>query len=50
MFTLPMGGWDNNDLDDARLPDDFTIDYVRVWQRKDLAAVPGKDAPTPASK
>ena len=37
MFTLPMGGWDNSPLDDARLPDDFVIDYVRVWQRKDLA-------------
>jgi len=38
MFTLPMGGWDNDDLDDAKLPDEFQIDYVRVWQRKDLAA------------
>jgi beta-glucanase (GH16 family) len=37
MFTMPMGGWDNNALDDARLPDDFSVDYVRVWQRKDLA-------------
>ena len=37
MFTLPMGGWDNSPLDDARLPADFVIDYVRVWQRKDLA-------------
>ena len=36
MFTLPMGGWDNNPLDDSKLPDDFVIDYVRVWQRKDL--------------
>ena len=38
MFTLPMGGWDNSSLDAARLPDDFVIDYVRVWQRKDLAS------------
>jgi beta-glucanase (GH16 family) len=37
MFTLPMGGWDNNDLDDAQLPAAFVIDYVRVWQRKDLS-------------
>ena len=36
MFTLPVGGWDNDGLDDARLPDDFVIDYVRVWQRDDL--------------
>ncbi len=43
MFTLPMGGWDNNALDDSKLPDDFVIDYVRVWQRKDLASeVDGK--------
>ncbi|MCA1596893.1 MAG: glycoside hydrolase family 16 protein [Chloroflexi bacterium] len=45
MFTLPMGGWDNDSLDDSRLPADFVIDYVRVWQRKDLLAVPMKDAP-----
>ena len=38
MFTLPMGGWDNNALDETKLPSDFTIDYVRVWQRKDLAS------------
>ncbi len=38
MFTLPMGGWDNSPLEDARLPADFVIDYVRVWQRKDLAS------------
>lgn len=35
MFTLPMGGWDNSPLDDTKLPDDFVIDYVRCWQRKD---------------
>jgi beta-glucanase (GH16 family) len=38
MFTLPQGGWDNSIVKDARLPDDFVIDYVRVWQRKDLAS------------
>jgi beta-glucanase (GH16 family) len=37
MFTLPMGGWDNSPLDDEKLPDDFVIDYVRCWQRGDLA-------------
>jgi len=36
MFTMPMGGWDNNALDDSQLPADFVIDYVRIWQRKDL--------------
>ena len=38
MFTNVSGGWDNNQIDDAKLPDDFVIDYVRAWQRKDLAS------------
>jgi beta-glucanase (GH16 family) len=32
------GGWETEPLDDAQLPGDFVIDYVRVWQRKDLAS------------
>jgi beta-glucanase (GH16 family) len=40
MFTLPMGGWDNDALDDSRLPADFEIDYVRAWQRRDLVEAP----------
>jgi len=36
MFTFVAGGWDNNSLNDAKLPDYFPIDYVRVWQRRDL--------------
>lgn len=35
---LPSGGWDNNQTDDAKLPADFEIDYIRVWQRGDLAS------------
>ena len=38
MFDMVSGGWDNQPLEDAKLPDDFVIDYVRVWQRKDLAS------------
>lgn len=38
MFTHVSGGWDNNALDNAQLPDDYVIDYVRVWQRADLAS------------
>lgn len=34
MFTLPAGGWDNDWLDDAKLPAEFLIDYVRVWQQE----------------
>ena len=36
MFTHVSGGWDNEPLDNAKLPDDFVIDYVRCWQRRDL--------------
>jgi beta-glucanase (GH16 family) len=32
-----FGGWDNEPLDDAELPSDFQVAYVRAWQRKDLA-------------
>ncbi len=38
IFTMPIGGWDNRPLDDAQLPAEFVIDYVRVWQRSDLAS------------
>jgi len=48
MLTLPIGGWDNNSLDDKQLPADFVIDYVRVWQRKDLAS--SVDGYQPATK
>jgi beta-glucanase (GH16 family) len=40
MFTMPTGGWDNTPLDDQKLPADFVIDWVRAWQRKDLAELP----------
>jgi hypothetical protein len=41
-----MGGWDNSPLEDAKLPDDFVIDWVRAWQRKDLASeLDGPTAP-----
>lgn len=45
MFNFVAGGWDNVPLDDSKLPDDFVIDYVRVWQRKDLASA--VDGPKP---
>ena len=38
IFTAVSGGWDNDPLDHKLLPDDFVIDYVRVWQRSDLAS------------
>ncbi len=45
LFTAVSGGWDNLPLDDITLPSDFIIDYVRVWQRKDLAS--DEDGPKP---
>jgi len=48
MFTMPSGGWDNNGIDDKQLPADFVIQYVRAWQRKDLASpVDGYLPPAP---
>ena len=38
MVDMVSGGWDNDALDDAQLPDDLVIDYVRCWQRADLAS------------
>lgn len=48
MFTLPAGGWDNDPINVAKLPDDFVVDYVRVWQRKDLASA--MDGKVPAAQ
>ncbi len=55
ILDMVSGGWDNTPLDDAKLPDAFVIDYVRCWQRKDLASeVDGlktaSAAPAPAAK
>lgn len=51
MFTNVTGGWDNDAIDDSKLPDDFVIDYVRAWQRKDLASdVDGKPSAAPKAK
>jgi beta-glucanase (GH16 family) len=45
MYDMVSGGWEHAQLDDSKLPDDFTIDYCRVWQRKDLATP--EDGPKP---
>ncbi|MEO0445010.1 MAG: glycoside hydrolase family 16 protein [Verrucomicrobiota bacterium] len=37
MVTMPIGGWDNAPLRDEELPGELEIDWVRVWQRADLA-------------
>ncbi|XHR26786.1 MAG: family 16 glycosylhydrolase [Chthoniobacteraceae bacterium] len=46
MFTNVTGGWDNNGIDDSQMPDDYVLDYVRVWQLKELASpVDGPKSP-----
>lgn len=35
-FYMVSGGWANEPLDDDELPDEFQIDWFRVWQRRDL--------------
>ncbi|MEX1090314.1 MAG: glycoside hydrolase family 16 protein [Phycisphaeraceae bacterium] len=58
ILYMVSGGWDNNALDDTQLPDHFVIDYIRIWQRGDLAsevdsawpkAQPAADAAAPAA-
>ena len=39
------GGWETEGMDDEKLPGDLVIDYVRAWQRKDLASP--EDGPKP---
>jgi beta-glucanase (GH16 family) len=34
-FTVQMGGWAGNEVDDTALPADFLIDWVRVWQLRE---------------
>ncbi len=40
-----LGGWDNEPVNDAQLPADYTVKYIKVWQRKDLASP--EDGPKP---
>ena len=47
IYTLPSGGWGSNVMDGSGLPDDLVIDWVRAWQRTDLAALPPLEPPAP---
>ena len=40
-FQNQIGGWECDPLDASLFPSDFEIDYIRVWQRDDLAT-PGE--------
>ena len=35
LINMQMGGWATKDVDDAKLPDLYQVDWVRVWQLKD---------------
>ena len=37
IISYGRGGWDNTPFTDEGLPADYVIDYVRAWQRADLA-------------
>ena len=45
ILDLITGGWEAEPLDDRKLPADFVLDYIRVWQRQDLASP--EDGPKP---
>jgi hypothetical protein len=38
IFDMLPGGFEYDPLNPATLPADLVIDYVRVWQRQDLAS------------
>lgn len=38
ILTALTGGWESEPMDNAQLPSEFVFDYIRVWQRKDLAS------------
>ncbi len=38
ILTNVTGGWETDPIDDKQLPADFTVDWIRVWQRSDLAS------------
>jgi beta-glucanase (GH16 family) len=42
LFTAVSGGWGGNNLTGEGLPDDFVLDYVRVWQRRDWTESPDR--------
>ena len=36
-FQNQFGGWETEPLDPSQFPCDLVVDYVRIWQREDLA-------------
>lgn len=50
IFDLLPGGFEYDPLDPATLPADLVIDYIRVWQRKDLATAEDGPKSAPVSQ
>lgn len=51
LLSLQLGGWATKDIDLSKINETFDIDYVRVWQRKDLAEAAAKvDRSIPVKK
>lgn len=51
LLSLQLGGWATKDIDMSRITETFDIDYVRVWQRPDLAEAARKaDTTIPPKK
>lgn len=51
LLSLQLGGWATKDIDMSKINETFDIDYVRVWQRKDLADAAAKvDLSIPSKK
>jgi len=42
LLSLQLGGWATKNIDLSKINETFDIDYVRVWQRKDLAEAAAK--------
>jgi len=38
ILNLQMGGWATSNIDDSKLPDEYQVQYVRVWQLKNRVA------------
>ena len=36
ILYMVSGGWANVPIEDEKLPDEFQIDWIRVWQREDM--------------
>lgn len=51
LLSLQLGGWATKDIDLSKIGETFDIDYVKVWQRTDLAeAAKNVDLSIPAKK